>query len=634
MDKMFESGRFVTGCNYWASHAGTAMWSDWNEEVVRKDFTAMAEAGLQLVRIFPLWPDFQPLKQHYTGHVKPRELRLGEHPLPNTEAGRAGVSEEAISKFRIVADIAEEHGIKLSIGLITGWMSGRLFVPPAFERLNCLTDPMVIRWQVMFVKYFVKTFKDHKAIVAWGPGNECNCLGPLENHDQAWIWMNTICSAIRSEDPTRPVISGMHSITPGVRNENEAPVWTIHDQGELSDMLTTHPYPKFTPYAGMDPINRMKNAFHATAQSRYYADISGKPCIAEELGTLCAMMAGEEVKAGYIRNTMFNLWSHDCHGLIWWCGFDQLHLEHTPYDWTAIERELGLFKEGHNPKPVVAELHRFKDFIASLPFEKLPEFKREAVCILSREQDTWANAWGSFMLAKQAGFDIEFQYSADELKDSDLYIVPGISGATSFRRNEWLNLLEKVQAGATLYLSLNDGVLAPFNQVFGVEDQYQQHIPKTVEFSFADCEMTVNTSCYNTLKATTAEVLIADSEGNPLFTCGKLGKGTVYLLNVPVERHLSQTPGSFHGATAKPYFELYKLFAGPWLEKRLVKSANPSVTITEHKLDSGKTVITAVNNQPETADSLLEIKGDVTEMLYGDTLETIGGNNAVVFIIQ
>ena len=316
------------------------------------------------------------------------------------------------------------------------------------------------------------------------------------------------------------------------------------------------------------------------------------------------------------------------------CGFDQLHLEHTPYDWTAIERELGLFKEGHNPKPVVAELHRFKDFIASLPFEKLPEFKREAVCILSREQDTWANAWGSFMLAKQAGFDIEFQYSADELKDSDLYIVPGISGATSFRRNEWLNLLEKVQAGATLYLSLNDGVLAPFNQVFGVEDQYQQHIPKTVEFSFADCEMTVNTSCYNTLKATTAEVLIADSEGNPLFTCGKLGKGTVYLLNVPVERHLSQTPGSFHGATAKPYFELYKLFAGPWLEKRLVKSANPSVTITEHKLDSGKTVITAVNNQPETADSLLEIKGDVTEMLYGDTLETIVGNNAVVFIIQ
>jgi hypothetical protein len=426
----------------------------------------------------------------------------------------------------------------------------------------------------------------------------------------------------------------MHSITPGVRSETNSPVWTIHDQGELSDMLTTHPYPKFTPYAGIDPINRMKNAFHATAQSRYYADIGGKPCIAEELGTLCAMVAGEEVKASYIRNTMFNLWSHNCHGLIWWCGFDQLSLEHTPYDWTAIERELGLFKENHEPKPVVAEMRRFKEFIALLPFENLPEFKREAICILSREQDTWANAWGSFLLAKQAGFDVEFQYSADELKESDLYIVPGLGGSMSFHRHEWLELIGKVKAGATLYLSLDDGLLAPFNQVFGVEAQYQQHITKTVKFSLTDSEMAVDTSCYNTLKPTRAEVLIADTEGNPLFTSSKLGKGTVYLLNVPVEHHLCQTPGSFHGDTANPHFELYKLFAGPWLDKRLVKSDNPSVTITEHELDSGETVVIVVNNQPEAANSLLEIKGEVTTMLYGDSLETINANDALVFILK
>ena len=31
------------GCNYWASHAGVRMWSQWNETVVRQDFERMAE---------------------------------------------------------------------------------------------------------------------------------------------------------------------------------------------------------------------------------------------------------------------------------------------------------------------------------------------------------------------------------------------------------------------------------------------------------------------------------------------------------------------------------------------------------------------------------------------------------------
>lgn len=30
-------GTFSIGCNYWASHAGTAMWRDWRPDVVRRD---------------------------------------------------------------------------------------------------------------------------------------------------------------------------------------------------------------------------------------------------------------------------------------------------------------------------------------------------------------------------------------------------------------------------------------------------------------------------------------------------------------------------------------------------------------------------------------------------------------------
>ena len=58
-----EPGTFTLGCNYWASHAGTAMWTDWRPDVVATDLKQLADAGLQVLRVFPLWPVFQPLTE-------------------------------------------------------------------------------------------------------------------------------------------------------------------------------------------------------------------------------------------------------------------------------------------------------------------------------------------------------------------------------------------------------------------------------------------------------------------------------------------------------------------------------------------------------------------------------------------
>ena len=44
---LLQPGRFLLGCNYWASHAGTRMWADWRPEVVERDFRLLSEAGLE-----------------------------------------------------------------------------------------------------------------------------------------------------------------------------------------------------------------------------------------------------------------------------------------------------------------------------------------------------------------------------------------------------------------------------------------------------------------------------------------------------------------------------------------------------------------------------------------------------------
>src|SRR6266508_465486 len=120
------------------------------------------------------------------GSRAPREYRLGVQPRPDTGAGQAGGSEEALERFQVFADLAEKVGLKLIVGLLTGWMSGRLYVPPALEGVNVLTDPVAMMWETRFVRVFVKRFKDHPALAAWDLGNECNVMAPVTDPAAAW----------------------------------------------------------------------------------------------------------------------------------------------------------------------------------------------------------------------------------------------------------------------------------------------------------------------------------------------------------------------------------------------------------------------------------------------------------------
>jgi hypothetical protein len=89
-----------------------------------------------------------------------------------------------------------------------------------------------------------------------------------------------------------------------------------------------------------------------------------------------------------------------------------------------------------------------------LPFEKLPQQKKEAVCILTDGQDQWgvAYSYSSVILAKQAGFDMEFQHGNQPIKDAQLYLLPSIEGLTLINRKDWLGILDKVKEGAFLYV--------------------------------------------------------------------------------------------------------------------------------------------------------------------------------------
>lgn len=638
---LMDSGSFTIGVNYWASHAGVGMWSNWDSETIEDDLIMLKLCGIRMLRIFPLWSDFQPINVLWGCNGEEVELRFGEASLPDTDAGRAGISEEMVDRLQEFLDLLVKYEMSCVVGLLTGWMSGRLFVPQALEGRNPLTDPMSLRWEVRYIKYLVSHFKDHSAISAWELGNECNCLGSV-TREEAYAWTALIANTIKAIDSSRPCLSGMHSLSPDGN-------WTIFDQAEHTDLLTTHPYPIFTDHCGMEPLNTIRPILHSTAETRYYSELGGKPCFSEEFGTLGSMISSEQVTAEYVRSCLFSLWANDCRGLFWWCAFDQNNLKCAPYDWCAFERELGIIRNDHTLKPIANEFIKFSEFLKSLPFSRLPSCRKHAVCILTQNQDNWGVAYSTYIMAKQAGFEIEFQYSEQPLKDADLYLMPSISSGYIMRKERLEVLYEKIRNGSTLYISIDDGILSNFEELTGLEPQFRG--VRKPHGIMVDCgggdilEFKVEGSNKVTMRATRARVLGKETTGEPAFSVSSYGKGKVYFLNAPLEIFTSRQAYSFGDDDAPEYWRLYEMISRNIKSKRIVNKSDPLLALTEHYLGDGELIVLAVNMSPVAISDILEIADgwQLTAVYYNNaTLEktantlsiTLGKNDGAVYMFK
>ena len=632
---VFSDGEtFYTGCNYWASNAGMYMWRRWEPKTVEKDIAELSKNGVNIMRVFPLWPDFQPLTRLLGGGGSNRGVCQADRPIANA----AGVDEEMMRRFRFMCDVAAKHDVKLVVGLITGWMSGRLFVPPAFEAKNVLTDPEVVTWQVRFVRHFVREMKDHPAIVGWDLGNECNCMAGAGAYE-SWRWMNDIACAIRLEDATRPVVSGMHSCST-VSGES----WSLAIQGELMDELTTHPYPLFTPECARDPFDSMRSETHPTAESLLYRGLSGRHCFVEEAGDLGRCTASPERSAANVRCALYTAWANGLGAYVWWCGFDQQHLDFPPYTWNAVERELGLFTKDYEPKPVLRTLGEFRRFLKELPPEiaKLPPRQVDAVVLVSSKERAWASAFGAYMLSRQAGFDVVYADAEKlPLPEAKLYILPSGNGCDPYSYEAWCAALAKAKGGATLLVSKgNDTRYSGFLDATGNEiDLFCQRGTQSV-FELKDYpgrKIDAWDSTRTDVTAKRSTVLGATAAGRTMVTSVKSGKGTVVYCNFPIESDSVCRTDCFCGKNVNPRYLVYKTAAKIAGISRKVDKELPGVGMTEHRLADGRTVVVAVNYDAYPVDCPVTVSGKTGRIWNGelkDGVLKLAANAAAVFTIE
>lgn len=632
MDKktLFKKGTISLGVNYWASHAATKMWSEWDESVVENDIKRLADIGCEYLRVFPLWPDFQPIMVLRSNCVKGGYKRgyafTGERPIPNTEAGKAGIDEKMMERFEKLCDIARKYNMKLIIPLINGHMTFRIYNPPALDGLDHFKDQESLMWQGKFINYFVKRMMNHPAIVAWEIGNESNCLSAADDRATAWSWSSFIVNAIRAVDNTRPVCSGMHNLQcHDSRSNPSVTSWTFADQAEICDVLTSHPYPMWRPYINRDKPNTLRWVLLAATENQLFADISKSESFAEEAGTLRRTFSTFDALGDHLRNTLWLLWSNDSRALFWWCAFDQTKMEFPPYDWDEAGMEHGILTDDYKINPTGRAIFDFAEFKKICPVKELPEPKEKAVCILGRDQNTYELANSVGVLAKQAGLPFEFLFCEDEIPDSKVYMIPCAQRKGGINRANYRKLFEQAEKGATVYVSFDYNTSIPYmDEFFGLEIESRELNNSPLNLKIGDCPTIVLNPKYRFIIKSHGANTVDD---NGIVWEYKVGKGRIIVATLPYEYLMLNVQNSYQ---KYPGFELYRMIGKEIIEHNVLKSTDCEVVISEHP-ESNETVYAIVCNcSPNFKNTNIEIKeGWKVETYYSD-IEAVSCNNNII----
>jgi endo-1,4-beta-mannosidase len=360
--------KFSLGVNYWPRRKAMYWWSDFDAGEVREEFSLIRDLGLDLVRIFLLWDDWQP--------------------TPDT------VNAGALRDLGIVADIASDLGLKLDITFFTGHMSGPNWapgwmlrpgepLPPRVKQLvsggrivdcgyaNPYTDPTCLAAEELILKTVVTRLRDHPAVGVWNLGNEPDLFAWPPDAATGRAWVRRMTGIIREVDPDHPVTCGLH--TDSIFRDNGL---RIHDVFAEVDWAVMHGYPMYVPWL-QNPLDIDYVPFICALTTA----LCGKPTLMEEFGgcTVGAgepstiwewtsygsprtqFMASEEDLAAYITGVLPRLVDTGATGAVVWCFADYAPelWDKPPCDESIHERFFGLVRPDGSVKPHALAMQQF-----------------------------------------------------------------------------------------------------------------------------------------------------------------------------------------------------------------------------------------------------------------------------------
>ena len=338
-------------------------WADFDQSEVVADFARIAAGGLDSVRLFLTWEDFQPTRHE--------------------------VDQEMLDRLVTVADLAARAGLAIVPTLFTGHMSGVNWLPGwalgGSERddrfrvvsggkvngaglRNWYADEEITRAQALLAGEAAAALAGHEALLAWDLGSEnSNCVVP-PSRSSARRWLQRISTAIRAADQTALVMVGLH-----MEDLEEDRKLGPPEATEVCDLLSMHGYPIYATWADgptdehllpfLAQITRWLGKgrevmFSEFGLPTYRAGDESRERAPEQSASL---LVEEEAAAAYMQRALAALRGAGCAGAMVWCytDYDPAIWAKPPLDVAIHERSFGLWRADGSPKPVVAAVQAF-----------------------------------------------------------------------------------------------------------------------------------------------------------------------------------------------------------------------------------------------------------------------------------
>jgi hypothetical protein len=325
------------GVNYTPSEHWWHLWLDFDApgvgEGICRDFDAIAALGLDHVRVFPIWPVFQPNR----GVVR---LRAVEHLVE-------------------LVRLAAAAGLDVTVDGLQGHLSGFDFYPSwtlTWHRRNIFTDPAVIDAQALLLRTLAGALRTEPNYLGMTLGNEPNNLvahNPV-TPSEVDAWLDRLLAECAAAHPDHPVT---HCAYDAVWYADDHP-FTPVAAATKGAMTCVHPWVfsgdcarRYGPHSPQ--VTHL--AEYVVELARAYARDPARVTWVQEFGApaphipVCDAPA---FVAASLRNVLScaRLW-----GVTWWCSHD---LDPRLVDYPRLEYGLGLLRTDNAVKPVGKALAR------------------------------------------------------------------------------------------------------------------------------------------------------------------------------------------------------------------------------------------------------------------------------------
>ncbi|MGW0365135.1 glycoside hydrolase 5 family protein [Streptomyces sp. NPDC002990] len=324
------------GANYTPSRGWFHHWLDFDLDEARADLDSIASLGLDHIRVFPLWPVFQPNRTL----IRPR----------------------AVEQLVALADAAAERGLDVHVDGLQGHLSSFDFLPAwirTWHRRNVFSDPDVIAGEEEYLRTLAAALADRPNFLGMTVGNEINQFsGPPHpdpdpiTRDQAARWLERMLAACEKGAPGR---FHLHAEYDAAWYQDGHP-FTADQAARLGAATAVHSWVfNGTAQSGPTGTATEHHAAYLIELSKAWARDPHRPVWLQEVGAP-APLIGPEQAARFTEATVENaLDCPDLWGVTWWCSHD---VSRELADFPELEYGLGLLTDRRRAKPAAAALAR------------------------------------------------------------------------------------------------------------------------------------------------------------------------------------------------------------------------------------------------------------------------------------